>query len=229
MVRIERTTNILESPGMYPATGLTDDQRARLTRFTQIEFIFEDLPGPERKDFLREIILLLLPDYDIWLVLVEPSPRKRSRIRSHKKMFYEVRKDIDPEDRYEEEVDTGQGESLMAGLVRMNKKSLDFWLESLLFSNLRFVYFVKRVTSPSVIADPEQFLQKIVDLRLPESGIAFLNYPRIIADFADENSSLARLRATGADEEIMQFWVSDPAILKLLLQLEARYRSEVEN
>ncbi|MFZ2897248.1 MAG: hypothetical protein WA004_01420 [Saprospiraceae bacterium] len=229
MIRIEKTNNFLDSRWMrlFPASDLTDDQRGRLGQFFQMDFVLENVSGQRIEDLLRDILRPLMATHDIWFVFVESIPQRKSSIRSHKKYFFDIRKDIAPADRYEVEVDTGNDQSLMAGLIHLTESNLDYCIENMTGANFRFAYLVKRESVPS--PDWEQFLRQIADCRLPGSTQTVLHLPRIIADFADDHRSMLRLVSTGRDEEIVQCWAEDAVVKKVLEELGEKYRAEVEN
>ncbi|MBK6621325.1 MAG: hypothetical protein IPG32_10775 [Saprospirales bacterium] len=143
-------------------------------------------------------------------------------------MFYDVCHVIEKEDRYEVEVDMVGGESLIAGLVKLNPDNIEYSIQHIINSNLRFVYIVKR-DSKNAPANWNEFLRQIVDCRLTEERQTFLHIPKVIANHADEERSLMYLTTNGGDDEIIQFWVLDPELRKILSELETRYRSQVEN
>lgn len=231
MIRIEKTNNFLDSRWMrlFPASDLTDDQRSRLDQFVQMDFVLENVSGQRIEDLLRDILHPLMATHDIWFVFVESIPQRKSSIRSHKKFFFDIRKDIAPADRYEVEVDTSNDQSLMAGLIHLTESNLDYCIENMTGANFRFAYVVKRDGANNPAPDWEQFLRQIVDRRLSGSTQTILHLPRIIAGFADDHRSLMRLVSTGLDEEIVQCWAEDAEVQKVLEELGEKYRAEVEN
>lgn len=229
MIRIEKYNKVLDSRWMklFPAADLTEDQRGRLDQFVQMDFVLENVSGQRIEDLLRDILSPLMATHDIRFVFMESIPQRKSSIRSHKKYFFDIRKDIAPADRYEVEVDTGNDQSLMAGLIHLTESNLDYCIENMTGANFRFAYLVKRISVPS--PDWEQFLRQIADCRLPGSTQTVLHLPRIIADFADDTRSLMRLVSTGRDEEIVQCWVIDEDVRRVLDELETRARAEINN
>lgn len=229
-MRINKATDITSTDWFkfYPSGDLTPDQIAKLAKFERVEYIFEDFSSQSGNDFFREAVQLLLPSSDVYLVFAEPQPQRKSAVRSHKKMFYDMRDAIRKEDRIETEVETGDGYSVLAGTIRLTPDTVEFWSQNIFLSILQFVYVVKRSPSNEQI-NWEALLRQIVDERMVSSKIRFPHIPKILANFAGTDRSLITLSSTGRDEEIIEFFVSDKKIKLMLSELETRYRSQVEN
>ncbi len=229
-MRVSKDSNITQTRWMefYSNGDLTPAQTTRLEQFQRIVFTFEEFATQKAWDFFKDAVLQLLPAFDLYMVFSETLPQKKTRVRSHKKMFYPVRDAVAPNDRFDAEVDTGEDQSVLTGAIRLSPSNLDFCVDNLINSTLQFTYVVRKETSFTHF-DWDVILKDMVDESIRSGRMLSPNIPKILLRYAGEDRALILLKNTGRDEQTVQFFVQDEGVRSVLARLEASYRAEVEN
>lgn len=99
------------------------------------------------EDLLYDSLINLQEDWKIYFIYSESLPSKKSKIKSHKKLFYGLRKDsiLKDSEIFETEIDVEDDKSLIASILSpKNNVSLKHIIYTQLDGRLRYILLVKK-------------------------------------------------------------------------------------
>ncbi len=217
-----------------PASALHLNAREidELHRFDSRRYVVLDETDSVFSELLKNAVSQLLAIKKVYFVLLEHGPAQTSKLRSHRKMLYQHRAAIGPENFVEVEMPIQPNhQSQMAGVVRLTEQNCDYCLGHLLTSHLAFGYVVPR-GSRSFAVSRANFLNHILSEPLHEGKLSRINIPKVLVRHIKPGRQLFRIFATGRDEEVLEFFVhrSDAEVFaEILKPVEMRCRAEFEN
>lgn len=216
---IQRTkADILALRGSAFAEPLPAFAQERLHGFGRERLEVVDLEGGVLPAILERLAGQLLSDYRLYLTYIESKPQRKAKVRSHKKMFYELRKAEHPiaERLLEAEIDVSPGQSLLAAVLELTADTAGFAFRHLLNANFRFAYWAKPEAEVSA-ADQLALLRSSVGHRSRQSAMTRLDYGQLAASLP-EGSGLFYLPLASNDKALVEFvWPkTDPAALACL-------------
>lgn len=209
----------------YPIGDLTPDMIYKFGQVKRTAFTMEEADSDTIENFIKATTQALFATHDVYMVIIESFPQKKSPIRSRKLMFYDHRASIADADRSEVEVDTDKdGQSLMAGAVKLTPQNFEYCTNNLINSNLRFFFIVRR----GVSVKWNDFLRKTARERLHFREETVVNIPKIILDHVDKEHSLLILQYF-QQADTTQFFVIDEKLQAAIDEMARYVKSVKEN
>lgn len=227
-MRVHKQKNLPQTGWMdfYPPEDLTPEQIEKLWGYERVVFSFDDKSNLTALEFFKGAIHIILRDFDVYLVFAETMPQVKTAVRTHKKLFYDSRSQIAQEDRFETEIDAGDGQSILAGAIKLNHDNWDYCTANLVNSTLQFAYIIYR-DQPGPDEDWATFFQHLWE-NMFGGRVLYTNYPKILADFTDKTQSVARL-ASYVKDETVEFLSMDRSLLKFLDLIEKYFEDQLKN
>lgn len=220
-------TNIADTSWVetYPIGDLTPDMIYKFGQVKRTAFTMEEADSDTIENFIKATTQALFATHDVYMVVIESFPQRKSSLRSHKMMFYDHRSILSDADRTEIEVDTDKdGESLMAGAVKLTPQNFEYCADNLINSNLRFFFIVRGGVSVTW----DEFLTKTTKERLHYVENTVVNIPKIILDHVDKKHSLLILQYF-QQADTTQFFVIDEKLQAAIDEMAKYVRSVKEN
>lgn len=185
------------------------------------------------KALLDYILEGILDEYKLYFIFTEGAPNIKSKMRSHKKMFYKFvkSKSLSKNDLYEYEIDLQNQLSIIVAIINVSdKETLDFVLENLLNQNLSFIYLVKN-GKRSFKENRAVFSQNVLASKLDDLNSVVVDPVKLAANIVRKNNGLIKVRFSGKDKNSIDVITKSQSkgIQDSIVRLANVYRSMVLN
>ena len=154
MIDLLHIASLAEEEPYYLLSGISNREREGIKGISVIQLkiiepdfdsmINEELEFPK----LLEISIGTLQSiHKVFAVFAELSPKKRSKLRSYKGMFYGLKKYIPEKKFLHKEFNLPNGYSQFAGLLELDSTTTSFFIENLRISSFAFGLIVPEESS----------------------------------------------------------------------------------
>jgi hypothetical protein len=128
------------------------------------------------KDFLS----FCMEEHNVYLILLEPYPQTKNRIRSKKGLFYNHKSSFGKNTALETETEVVPDETLFAGIIRVTEKNIDYLINR--FDDFPFAFGLIAPRGTKTFKNKrEDFLKAIVQKGLQPGKIYWKNWLKIAA------------------------------------------------
>lgn len=225
MIELHRTEDLTKDDFFnfdFSKSSLSTFEIGKLKKIEGVAFYFKNDPDSVAiNEFLKRSLLTLLPDHKIYFLFFEKFPARKSRIRSHQKLFKKTVPTLGEKNLTELEVEVREEQSVLSALITLSSDNIDFVLTSLITSLFSFGYIVEK-GSRSFKTNKENFLRKIV---LSYSSVTnsklHTNYLKLTSHITNENSAIFRLVLDGRNNQIFEFLGTEFKVKNLSSKLES--------
>lgn len=170
------------------------------------------------KRILKDSLLLLLQEYTLHILFIEPFTEKISRLRSYKKMLRPFEKYLGAENIFEEEVFLEDETSVFTAVLTLTASNLDFVQEHLLGAGFVGGIILDQ-NKPFTEQDKSTLLKDILGKsRFIKSMFSF-DLPAVIDTSVNENNTFFRIYHDQDDRFFLEFWGYHHPVNALLDQL----------
>jgi len=206
MIQRNKHQNIFEN---YPfsAEQLSAEEISQFAELEEWRLVLKENKYLTFRELIQKVVLSFLEDFKVYLVYVESFPQPKSKLRTFKKLFYNPKKQIGEQNLYETEIDFTAHKSILTALIQLDETNFEYSINQM-NSNLAFGFIVRKNTQ-SFPTNPEIFLTKLVNQRLPEAQPLKVNILKVVAENYTDNNLIFTLQSTGKDEEIISFFTKN--------------------
>ena len=180
------------------------------------------------ENLLEELFKTLLEEYKLYLVYLEPAAFMKMKVRSHKKMFHNFRRQIGDSSLFEKEFDLGENQSVLSAVISLTSENLTFCTRKLLRN---FIFGLGVLKGQRAFPKSREFfLKKIFLHSFSEKAQRAFNLPRLLADALQDGKFVFEMKSTGADEQVISFYFSSSctALKRRIEKVLEPYRAAVE-
>ena len=159
---------------------------------------------------LRNFLGFCLSEHNVYLVLLEPYPQMKNRIRSKKGLFYNYKDQFDKTALFETETEVSPEETLFGGIIRLNQKNIDHTLSML--KDLPFAFgLIAPKGTRTFKPNRKDFLETIITEGLKPGEIYWKNWLKIAALLAKPGRKFFTLQDLNDTEQLRVFYHRDDA------------------
>lgn len=230
MITIHHIDKLLESEYIhfdYSKQFLTVDEIFFLEKVNGMRFYFEnDLFSTEFDSFLKKCLLYFIEINTLYFVYLEPYASARSKIRSYRKLFYDVKTEIGAENVAEVEVPIGTNESRLSAVVKITKQNLNFITAFHFNSAFVFGY----ITDKNLLVDTaisQSFLKSLIEKDLNQDKTSSLNLLKSINRLINAQDVLLTIATDGKNNQSINFFGMQPYLNGLSQILEERFNTHL--
>lgn len=155
--------------------------------------------------FFRNFLVFCMEEHNIYFVFIEDYPQPKSRIRSKKGLFYTHKEKLEKNTVFETEMEVAPGETLMAGIIRLTSKNMDYVFGKLEKLPFAFGYLVPKGNKPFRISR-KNFLETMVSQGLKHGKVFWKNWPKIAAYLVNPDKKLFYLQDLNDAEYFRVFY-----------------------
>lgn len=128
----------------------------------------------------RNFLGFCLKDHNVYLILLEAYPQTKNRIRSKKGLLHKHKEEVEKHTVFETETEVSADETLLAGIIRVTGKSIDYIIDH--FDDFPFAFgLITPRRSKAFKTNREDFLESIVVNGLKPGKIYWKNWLKIAA------------------------------------------------
>lgn len=190
---------------------LDSEELFRLSAVRRTGFVVNEATGTSFLKLLEAVLKSLLCAHEVYFVYAEHQSQPKSRLRSYRKMMYGHRKHLGADsDLTECEFDCSAERSVMLALLRIKEGNLAYTLSHLIDSRLAFGLALPKGGSSFTI-DAQDYLASLFQSRLEGQQNFHLNFLKAVLKPPQAVKYCFRIRSTGRDEEILDFFHLDSA------------------
>ena len=205
---------------LYTTADLWHDERFNF--FHHIEYtvdeMFEkkkDLGGlliefPHHSEFefqvyLRTKLFELIKKYHIYVLLVENFPKRKSRIRSLKKNLYAYKKGLGKQNIFEIEIDYENDKTIIASMLKLKPKNIDFFFENVYGSKFVAAYFSTK--GKRTFQNKKQLLTSLIANAISIENRVDIKADKLATNFVKKEAFILRILTTGNDSQNLEFYL----------------------
>jgi len=159
---------------------------------------------------LRNFLGFCLSEHNVYLILLEPYPQMKNRIRSKKGLFYNYKDQFKKTALFETENEVSPEETLFGGIIRLNQKNIDHTLSML--KDLPFAFgLIAPKRTRTFKPNRKDFLETIITKGLKPGEIYWKNWLKIAALLAKPGRKFFTLQDLNDTEQLRVFYHRDDA------------------
>lgn len=214
MIDVQYIADLAEERSFYLFPGHTGEEMKKLrglsvVRFKVSESGYESMVNEELEfPTLVEVALeLLRGSMRLLTVFVELTPKKKSKLRSHKGLLYGLQKKLPGARFVQKEFDLSEGNSQFAGLLALDVWSIPVFAEYLLISQFFFGLIIPEKNAHFLPEkETEGLLEKLYALMKPEVIKGEIDEGVVIPTIAEWGMLLFRIGSDGRDRPYLEFY-----------------------
>ncbi len=212
----------------FDLDSLSERELAILEQIKVHEFIVNDLDDQIFKNIFYEVLRKLLDSYKVYFVYYNSRLQKKSRIRSHKKLFYGHYNAIGKANVVESEFDLENDQSMIISLLALQKNNIDYFLKHLLNSALAFGFAIPK-GKRSFKINRTGYLESLFNNSYYLENNIRINFLKLLAGKDSVIEFFLRIRTTGRDEEILDIFNKKSNNHSLIESMAMHYMAVASN
>ncbi len=220
MIDIIHIKNLAAEDSHYLFSSLSDIEKEKLDGIAAVHLVVKE-PGfesmineaSELPSLLRAILIDLVGSHKLLAAFIELSPKKKSRLRSHKGILYGLKKQVPGKKFSKREFDIQNNFSQFGALLDLDAYTIPFFLENLLISIFSFgLILPEESLYYSSDTAKEKLLEEFFPLMVSGKPDGYVNYIKGIVGLLDLQLLLFRTTTDGQDNQYLEFYGPRPMI-----------------
>ena len=227
MIKVEKHP---VSPQSYPFSlgQLSPKEIAQLATFEEWGIMVKAYSNSIFDNFTKNLILYLYDNFNVYFIYIETFPQLKSKIRSHKKMFYAHNGAIKKSNLYEVEIDLEDNKSILSAIVKIDKYNFEYCL-SHINSNFAFCLAVEK-SKRSFPVNRYDFLKRLIGQRNKEDKLTKVNFLKVLIQTINDSRLIFTIKSTGNDEESISLFAKNTQKIEHgIREIIRQNKSPIEN
>lgn len=221
MTTIITSDNIFENTNValdYLESDAVFDEPSKTRKVSWIRL---EIAGDENEeifeDFYENFLDSLKRDCSIYFFYSESFKEQKSKIRSYVKLFYQLRKEksIPEQDLIEKEIDLEKNQSILTGIIQVDKLGTDYILDELTSNGFKFGLAVDETLSEPGPTNLGTLGSELTEEIFKIGKSVRVNYLNLIKKILTPNSFIYSYLYDGKDDLILTIYAGENIYMPL--------------
>lgn len=226
MIKVEQSNKLLSNDILaftISKEELSILEKSSLEKLSLFSFKFNsEVYSIEKKIFFRQLSELLISQYDLYYFFVEKTAKKRSPIRTYKKMMYPHRNQIGKDFLFEYEIELEKDRTILFSAILVDDSNVDYVCSKLLDSRFSFACLVNKTKNKKSILE-RILLKNYLIKKKSENSVIDLNILKIAANLVDDKTSIIRRSNDGLDNTYLSVFYQNTSHIEVMKSMRNKF------